>query len=314
MKAVVCTKYGPPEVLQSKEVEKPMPKDDEVCIKILATAVTASDIYIRGSQVPVYVWIPMRLMMGLTKPRKPIQGLVLAGEIESAGKNIKRFKTGDHVYGLTGFGLGAYAEYKCMQETDSTHGCLALKPENLTYKEATVAAYGGLLAFQFMEKGKIQPGQKVLIYGASGTTGTTAVQLARFLGAEVTAICSTSNLEMVKSLGADTVIDYTRTDSLSTGEKFDFILDAVGKNKTSKLKEECKKAIAPGGKYASIDDGNLMLDSKRLAFIKTLVEAGHIKPVIDRTYPLEQIVEAHRYVEKGHKKGGVAISVCYNCK
>ena len=314
MKAVVCTKYGPPEVLQLKEVEKPMPKDDEVCIKILATTVTASDIYIRGSQVPIQIWIPMRLMMGLTRPRKPIQGLVLAGEIESAGKNIKKFKTGDKVYGLTGFGLGAYAEYKCMKETDSTYGCLALKPENLTYEEATVAAYGGLLAFQFMERGNIQPGQKVLIYGASGTTGTTAVQLAKFLGAKVTGVCSTFNLELVKSLGADKVIDYTKEDSLYPGEKFDFILDAVGKKKTSKLKVACKKAIAPGGKYVSIDDGNLMLDSKRLDLIKTLVEAGRIKPVIDRTYALEQIAEAHSYVGNGHKKGGVAITVCHNDK
>jgi NADPH:quinone reductase-like Zn-dependent oxidoreductase len=312
MKAVVCTKYGPPEVLQLKDVEKPTPKDDEVCIKIHSTAVTASDIYIRGSQVPIQVWIPMRLMMGLTKPRKSIQGLVLAGEIESAGKHIKRFKTGDQVYGLTGFGLGAYAEYKCMQETDSTYGCLALKPDNLTYEEATVAAYGGLLAFQNMEKGNIQPGQKVLIYGASGTTGTIAVQLAKFLGAEVTAVCSTTNLELVKSLGADKVIDYTREDSLYPGEKFDFILDAVGKNKTSKLKIECRKSLSEGGKYASIDDGSLKLDSKRLALIKTLVEAGHIKPVIDRIYPMEQIVEAHRYVGKGHKKGGVAIIVAHD--
>lgn len=314
MKAVACTKYGPPEVLQPIEVEKPKPKDDEVCIKINATAVTASDIYIRGSQVPVLVWIPMRLMMGLTKPRKPIQGLVLAGEIESAGKNITKYKTGDQVYGLTGFGLGAYAEYKCLKETDSPYGCLALKPENLTYEEATVAAFGGLLAFQFMEKGNIQPGQKVLIYGASGTTGTIAVQLAKFLGAEVTAICSASNLEMVKSLGADKVIDYTKENSLNPAEKYDFILDAVGKNKTSKLKEACKKALAPGGKYGSIDDGNLKLDSKRLGLIKKLIEAGHIKPVIDRSYPLEQIVEAHRYVGNGHKKGGVAITVSHNSK
>jgi NADPH:quinone reductase-like Zn-dependent oxidoreductase len=239
---------------------------------------------------------------------------VLAGEVEFAGKNIKRFKTGDLVYGLTGFGLGAYAEYKCMKETDSTHGCLALKPEKLTFEEATVAAYGGLLAFQFMEKGNILPGQRVLIYGASGTTGTIAVQLAKFLGAEVTAVCSSTNLELVKSLGAAKVIDYTREDSLNPEEKFDFILDAVGKNKTSKLKKASKKALIPGGKYVSIDDNNLILDSKRLALIKKLVEAGHIKPVIDRIYPLEQIVEAHTYVGKGHKKGGVAITVCQNNK
>jgi NADPH:quinone reductase-like Zn-dependent oxidoreductase len=309
MKAIICTKYGPPEVLQLKEVEKPTPKDDEVLIKIYASAVTASDIFIRGSQIPIQYWIPMRLMIGLTKPRKLIIGLVLAGEIESAGKNIKRFNTGDQVYGLTGFGLGAYAEYKCMKETDSTYGCLALKPANLTYEEATVAAYGGLLAFQFMEKGNIQHGQKVLIYGASGTTGTTAIQLAKYLGANVTGVCGTSNLEMVKFLGADTVIDYTGEDSLRLGEKFDFILDAVGKMKTSKLKEACKKALTPGGKYVSIDDGKLLLDSKRLALIKEMVEAGHIKPIIDRYFRFEEIVEAHYYVGKGHKIGGVVIKV-----
>jgi NADPH:quinone reductase-like Zn-dependent oxidoreductase len=314
MEAIVCTKYGPPEVLQLKEVEKPAPKNDEVCIKIHATAVTASDIFIRGSQIPIQFWIPMRLMIGLTKPRKSIIGLVLAGEIESTGKNIKRFNAGDQVYGLTGFGLGAYAEYKCMKETDSTYGCLAIKPDNISYEEATVSAYGGLLAFQYMEKGNIQRGQKVLIYGASGTTGTTAIQFARYLGAEVTAVCSTANLELVKSLGADKVIDYTNEDTLSPGEKYDFILDAVGKIKSSKLKDACKKALATGGKYVSIDDGSLMLDSDRLALIKRFVEAGHIKPVIDRTYTLEQIVEAHRYVGKGHKKGGVVITVGHNSK
>ena len=310
MKAIICTKYGPPEVLKMKEVEKPVPKDDEVLIRIFATAVTASDIFIRGSQIPIQYWIPMRIMMGLTKPRKSIIGLVLAGKIESVGKNIKRFKLGDQVYGLTGFGLGAYAEYKCMKETDSTYGCLALKPNNLSFEEATVAAYGGLLAFQYMEKGNIQRGQKVLIYGASGTSGTTAVQFAKYLGAEVTGICSTSNVEMVKALGADSVIDYTKKDSIDLIKQYDFILDAVGKIKTSDLKEMCKKALAPNGKYVSIDDGSLLLDSNRLGLIKDLIETGHIKPVVDRSYPLEQIVEAHEYVGKGHKKGGVAITIC----
>jgi NADPH:quinone reductase-like Zn-dependent oxidoreductase len=309
MKAIICTKYGPPEVLQLKEVEKPTPKNDEVCIKIHATAVTASDIYIRGSQIPIRFWIPMRIMLGLTKPRKSIIGLVLAGEIESAGKDIKRFRTGDQVYGLTGFGLGAYAEYKCMKETDSTYGCLALKPANISYGEATMVAYGGLLAFQFMEKENIQRGQNVLIYGASGTTGTTAIQYARYLGAKVTGVCSTTNLELVKSLGAHSVIDYTRVDTLEPDVHYDFILDAVGKRKTSKLKDACKKALAPGGKYMSIDDGALLLDSNRLALIKELTEAGHIKPIIDRSYQFEEIAEAHRYVEKGHKKGGVVIKV-----
>jgi len=309
MKAIVYTKYGPPEVLKIKEVEKPTPKENELLIKIHATAVTDSDIFVRGSQVSTILWIPFRLMVGLFKPKKPIIGEVLAGEIVSVGKEITRFKTGDKVYGLTGFGFGAYAEYKCMKETDSTYGCLAIKPANLTFEEATVAAYGGLLSFQVMEKGNIKPGQNVLIYGASGTSGTIAVQYAKYLGASVTAVCSTTNLELVKSLGADTVIDYTKEDTLAPGVKYDFILDAVGKRKTSKLKVACKKALASEGNYASIDDSDLLLDSKRLELIKELTEAGHIKPVMDRCYQFDEIVEAHRYVGKGHKKGGVAIKL-----
>jgi NADPH:quinone reductase-like Zn-dependent oxidoreductase len=304
MKAYYCTKYGPPEVLQLREVEKPKPKDDEVLINIFATAVTASDIFIRGSEIPLRFLIPMRIMLGITKPRKSIIGLVLAGEIEAIGKTIKRFKVGDQVYGLTGFGLGAYAEYKCMREVDSTYGCLAIKPTNISYEEATMAAYGGLLAFQSMEKGNIQQGQRVVVYGASGTAGTIAIQFAKYLGAKVTGVCGTANVELVKSLGAETVIDYTKVDTLEADVQFDFVLDAVGKVKTSKLKEACKRAIAPNGKYVSIDDEKLLLDSKRLAHIKELIEGGHIKPVVDKCYPFDELVEAHRYVGKGHKKKG----------
>ncbi len=309
MKAIVCTEYGPPEVLKLKEVEKPIPKDNEVCIEVYASAVTASDIFIRSSDLPIRFKIPMRLMLGITKPRQSIIGLVLAGEIESVGKDIKKFKPGDKVYGITGFGLGAYAEYKCMRETDSTYGSLALKPSNLTFEESTAIAYGGLLALQYMEKGNIQRGQKVLIYGASGTSGTVAIQLAQYFGADTTGVCSTSNLEMVKSLGADKVIDYTKHDSIGLIEKYDFILDAVGKIKSSQFKIACKKALTPDGKYVSIDDGKLLLDSNRLVKLKELVEAGHIRPVIDKIYPFDKIVAAHEYVGKGHKKGGVAITV-----
>ena len=309
MRAIVCTRYGGPDVLELREVEQPSPKDDEVCIRIMATAVTASDIFIRGSDIPLRFRIPMRLMIGITRPRKPIIGLVLAGEIASVGRDTTRFKPGDQVYGLTGFGLGAYAEYKCMKETDSKHGCLALKPANLTYEESTVAAYGGLLALQFMERGDIQPGQRVLVYGASGTSGTTAVQYAKHLGAEVTGVCSTANVELVRSLGADAVIDYTKVDALEPGDKYDFVLDAVGKAKTSRLKESCRASVPGREKYVSIDDGNLLLESARLAKMRELVDAGHIRPVVDRCYPLEEIVEAHRYVGQGHKRGGVAITV-----
>jgi NADPH:quinone reductase-like Zn-dependent oxidoreductase len=309
VKAYICPKYGPPEVLRLEEVEKPSPRSDEVRIRVHATSVTASDIFIRGSQIPLHVWVPMRLMIGLTRPRRSIVGLVLAGEIEEVGADIKRFKVGDQVYGLTGLGLGAYAEYKCMKETDSRYGCLALKPANLTFEEATVAAYGGLLALQYMAKGKVKPGQKVLVYGASGTSGTIAVQFAKYLGAEVTGVCSAANLELVRSLGADRVIDYTSEDSLSRGERFDLVLDAVGKRKTSRLKGECKNALSSGGRYVSIDDGSLLLEAKRLDLMRDLVEAGHLKPVVGRCYPFEEMVEAHRYVGQGHKQGGVAITV-----
>jgi len=309
MKAVICKKYGEPEVLKLEDIPKPKPKDNEVCVKIHATAVTNSDIFIRGSKLPFPIIIPFRLMIGITRPRKSIIGLVFSGEVESIGKSIKRFKPGDIVFGLTGFNLGAYAEYMCMKETDSKRGCISIKPKNISHEEATMAAYGGLLAFQYIEKGNIEKNQKVLIYGASGTTGTIAIQIAKHLGAEVTGVCSTSNLEMVKNLGADFVIDYTKQDSISDGEYFDFVLDAVGKMKTSKLKIACKNALSPNGKYVSIDNGDLKLDSQRLNKIKEFVESGYIKPLLDKTYLLEEIVEAHRFVEKGHKKGGVAITV-----
>ncbi|HTF81215.1 MAG TPA: NAD(P)-dependent alcohol dehydrogenase, partial [Cytophagales bacterium] len=239
----------------------------------------------------------------------PIIGLVLAGVVVATGTDIKRFKVGDQVYGLTGFGLGAYAAYKCMRETDSVFGCLAHKPNLVSYEEATMLAYGGLLAFRYMERGQIKAGHQVLIYGASGTTGTIAIQLAKYLGAKVTAVCSTSNVELVKSLGADTVIDYTKEDTLAPGTSYDFILDAVGKMKISKLKYACKKALAPGGKYVSIDDGRLLLDAKRLDQVSTLVDAGHVKPVMDRSFSFDEIIEAHSYVEQGHKKGGVAVRI-----
>jgi len=309
MKAVICKKYGEPEVLKLGEVAKPTPNDNEICVKIHATAVTNSDIFIRGSKLPFPFVILLRLMIGITRPRKSIIGLVFSGEIESTGTNIKRFKPGDNVFGLTGFNLGCYAEYMCMKETDSKSGCVSFKPKNISHEEATMAAYGGLLAFQYLEKGDIQVGQKVLIYGASGTTGTLAIQIAKSLGAEVTGVCSTSNLEMVKNLGADYVIDYTKQDSVPTDVTYDFILDAVGKAKTSKLKDSCKKALTSNGKYVSIDNGDLKLYSHRLDKIKEYVESGKIKPVMDKIYSLDEIVEAHRYVEKGHKKGGVAITV-----
>ena len=312
MKAVVCTKYGPPEVLQLKELEKPTPKNNEVLIKIHATAVTASDCIVRGFKLPR--WSPLGLMMGLAlgfrKPRQPILGMVLAGEIESIGTEVKRFKTGDQVYGMTGLGFATYAEYKCMSEKEG----LVKKPSNVSYEEAAAVAYGGIIAGHFIKKGNIQSRQKVLIYGASGANGTTAVQLAKHYRAEVTGVCSTTNLELVKSLGADKVIDYTKEDLISRGERYDLIFDAVGRKKSSKLKSQCKKVLAKNGKYISVDKGSPKSLTEYLDLLNELMEAGHFKAVIDRSYPLEQIVEAHRYVDKGHKKGNVVITVKHNNK
>jgi NADPH:quinone reductase-like Zn-dependent oxidoreductase len=316
MKAVLCTKYGPPEVLQLGEIEKPIPKDDQVLIEIRATAVTASDCIIRGFKMPGAPKFPqkqvmelmMRAAIGFTKPRNPI-GLVLSGDIESVGKEIKRFKKGDQVYGFTGYGLGAYAEYKVMSEKDSTRGCLAIKPSNMSYEEAAAISYGAVLATHFLKKGDIRSGQKVLIYGASGAIGTTAVQLATCYGAQVSGVCSSSNFELVKSLGAEKVIDYTKEDSVNMLESYDLVLDAVGKNKSSALKVQCKKALGPDGKYVSVDDGNVPLRAEYLDQVRAFAEAGNIQVVIDRRYPLEEIVEAHRYVDQGHKKGNVVITL-----
>lgn len=309
MKAITCTKYGPPEVLQIRQCQKPAPKKDEVLIRIYATSVTNSDIFIRSAHVSPLVMIPFRLMIGITKPRNPIIGEVFAGEIEYAGPETKRFKAGDRVYGLTGMSLGAYADYKCMTEIDSKKGCLAIMPENISFEEATSAAYGGLLALQFMEKGNIARGQNVLIYGASGTTGTVAVQYAKHLGAIVTGVCGPSHLEFVKSLGADNVLDYTTEESIGKLEKYSCIFDAVGKKKTSDFRKACGKALTPDGISVSIDDSALLLESDRLNRITELVESGKIKPVNDRIYSFGHIIEAHKYVETGHKRGNVAITV-----
>ncbi len=309
MKAAVCTRYGPPEVLQLRDVEKSVPKNDEVLIKIHATTVTSSDWFIRSAirSAPLAIQIMMRLLVGITRPRKSILGLVLAGEIEEIGKAVRRFRVGDRVYALTKFHFGSYAQYTCLPETST----MASAPSSLTYEEAAAIPYGGLLALHYLRKGNIRSGQQVLIYGASGAVGTSAVQLAKHFGAEVTAVCGTTNLELARSLGADTVIDYTKEHTPSGGKLYDLVLDAVGKRKTSRLKVACRKTLARGGKYISVDDGTPKLLASDLTLLKELVEAGKVKPVIDRRYPLEQIAVAHRYVEQEHKKGNVVVTVTH---
>jgi NADPH:quinone reductase-like Zn-dependent oxidoreductase len=312
MKAVVCTKYGPPEVLQIEEREKPTPEDNQILVRVFATTVTSGDVRVRKAD-PFLV----RLFFGLLRPRRPILGSDVAGEVEAVGKDVRRFKPGDRVFGG---GIRTYAEYTCLKED----GPRAIKPANVTFEEAAAIPWGGGCSLYFLRSGGIRPGQKVLIYGASGSLGTAAVQLAKYFGADVTGVCSTANLELVKSLGADRVLDYTKEDFFAPAT-YDLIYHTVGKISFSRS----LKSLREGGSYVSalsifpvvrrlwaalagrkkVVGGIAKVKATDIAFLKELVEAGRLQPVIDRRYPLEQIAEAHRYVEQGHKKGNVVISV-----
>jgi NADPH:quinone reductase-like Zn-dependent oxidoreductase len=322
MKAIVYERYGPPDVLEMKEVEKPTPKDNEVLIKVHATTVTSGDWRVRSLTVPAGFRLMSRLVFGISRPRQPILGTELAGEVESIGKDVTKFKVGDQVFAFSGAGMGCHAEYKCMPE----NGAVALKPSNLTYDEAAALSFGGTTALDFFRRGKLQRGEKVLINGASGGVGTAAVQLAKHFGADVTGVCSTANVGLVRSLGADYVIDYTKEDFTKKGEAYDVIVDTVGTAPFSRSKVSLKE----GGRLLQVL-GSLpdllqipwasMTSSKKviagpaaeraedLRFLAQLAETGEFKPVIDRRYPFEQITEAHRYVDTGRKRGNVVITL-----
>jgi len=322
MKAFICTQYGEPEVLQLREVEKPIPKNNEVLIKICATTVTSGDWRVRSLNVPTGFGLMMRFALGTGKPRQPILGSELSGRVESVGKDVSKFQVGDHVFAFTDTAMGCYTEYKCMPEK----GAMAHKPANLTFEESAAISFGGTTALNFFRRGKLQSREKVLINGASGGVGTAAVQLAKYFGAEVTGVCSTVNVDLVRSLGADLVIDYTEEDFTQRGETFDIILDTAG----TALYPRSKNSLKKGGRLLLVLAGlpdmlqipwASMTSSKKiiagpasghaedLRFLARLAEAGKFKPVIDRHYPFEQMVEAHRYVDTGRKRGNVVVTL-----
>ena len=322
MKAIVCTQYGAPDVLQFQEVEKPSPKDNEILIKIHATSATSGDARIRRADPFI-----IRLIFGFNRPRKSVLGVIVAGEVVSVGNKVTKFKVGDQVFGTSGMLFGTYAQYISLPE----NGVLTLKPQNMNHEEAAAIPFGATAALHFLRKAKIKKGQNILIYGASGAIGTAAIQLAKTFGAEVTTVCSTSNIEMVKSLGATKVFDYTKEDFSESNEKYNIIFDTVGKSSYSKCIKSLKKnghlLMASAGLFqmfqglwTSITSSKKVISGviketvEDMDYLKELIENGHLKAVIDRSYPLEQAAEAHRYVDKGHKKGNVILTVKHNDK
>jgi NADPH:quinone reductase-like Zn-dependent oxidoreductase len=305
VKAVVCTRYGPPEVLRVEERATPVPRKNEVRIRILATAVTSSDCYVRGLNLSPAYRLMARLALGWSAPRQPVLGMVLSGEVDAVGPDATSFEVGQPVFGFNRHRFGTYAQYVCWPED----GLLASRPANLSDDEAAAIPYGGLLALHFLRKGNVRAGQRVLVYGASGAVGTSAVQLARHFGAEVTGVCGPANVDLVASLGATTVIDYTSEDFTNRAERYDLILDAVGRRKSAAALRRCRQVLAPGGACVSVDDGTPKLRREDLVLLGELATKGDIKPVIDRTYALDDIVDAHRYVDNGHKRGNVVVAV-----
>jgi NADPH:quinone reductase-like Zn-dependent oxidoreductase len=307
MKAAVCDRYGPPEVLQLADVEAPAPASDELLVRVHASTVNSSDWYVRSGipTAPLRVQVPFRLLVGLRRPRRRILGLILCGDVVDTGSAVRRFQPGDRVWAFTKFQFGAYAEYACLAEGSS----VAVAPADVTDEEAAAIAYGGLLALHYLGRGGVEGGDRVLVYGASGAAGTAMVQLARHAGAIVTGVCGPANAELVRNLGAASTLDYTCDAAPPAGAAYDLVLDAVGKRRGSPLKDACRRALAPGGRYVSVDDGTPAFSAADLAQLAELVDAGAITPVIDRVYPLERIAEAHRYVEADHKRGNVVVTV-----
>ena len=320
MKAIVYERYGPPDVLELKELEKPTPKRDELLVKVRATTVTTADWRARSLEMPPGFGFMGRLFFGISKPRQPILGMELSGDVEAVGEDVKTFKAGDQVFAFTGVSMGCHAEYRCVREA----GAVALKPANLSYEEAAALSFGGTTALDFFRRGKLASGEKVLVNGASGCVGSACVQLARHFGADVTGVSSTTNVELVRSLGARHVVDYTQEDFTKNGETYDVIVDTVGTAPFSR----CERSLNDGGRLLQVlgSLGDLLqapwvsLTSRKkviagpaaervedLRLLASLAESGEFKPVIDVRYPFERMADAHRRVDTGHKRGNVVV-------